>query len=108
MDKIIQRNVNKKKNIYNSKFKLNIDLYKKYIDLIDKKNYPLVLNKGKNNSKENTNNSTINKFIGIFLPPKHHLLMVFQIYDKSTIISPKPRVSFFFLINSYTLISRSE
>ncbi|ETB61680.1 hypothetical protein YYC_01522 [Plasmodium yoelii 17X] len=86
MDKIIQRNVNKKKYIYNSKFKLNIDLYKKYIDLIDKKNYPLVLNKGKNNSKENTNNSTINKFIGIFLPPKHHLLMVFQIYDKSTIV----------------------
>ncbi|SBT82534.1 conserved Plasmodium protein, unknown function [Plasmodium ovale] len=26
------------------------------------------------------------KFVGIFLPPKHHLLMVFRVYEESTIV----------------------
>ncbi|GAW83579.1 hypothetical protein, conserved [Plasmodium gonderi] len=37
-----------------------------------------------NNSKINTD--IIKKFVGIFLPPSHHLLMVFHIHEKFTMV----------------------
>ncbi|SCQ17016.1 conserved Plasmodium protein, unknown function [Plasmodium ovale] len=35
---------------------------------------------------DNKNCSVATKFVGIFLPPKHHLLMVFRVYEESTIV----------------------
>ncbi|KJP87232.1 hypothetical protein AK88_03149 [Plasmodium fragile] len=36
------------------------------------------------NPRRSTNSDVIKKFVGIFLPPKYHLLMVFHIYEWST------------------------
>ncbi|CAD2104829.1 conserved Plasmodium protein, unknown function [Plasmodium vinckei lentum] len=70
---------NRKKKVFN--FLINDDN-----EIIMDKNIQRNINKKNKSTKENTNNRAINKFAGIFLPPKHHLLMVFQIYDKSTIV----------------------
>ncbi|EUD69055.1 hypothetical protein C922_00747 [Plasmodium inui San Antonio 1] len=36
--------------------------------------------------RSSTNQDVIKKFVGIFLPPKHHLLMVFHIHEWSTAV----------------------
>ncbi|ANQ10809.1 Uncharacterized protein PCOAH_00054950 [Plasmodium coatneyi] len=40
----------------------------------------------KTSPRSSTNRDVIKKFVGIFLPPKHHLLMVFHIHEWSTAV----------------------
>ncbi|SBT80881.1 conserved Plasmodium protein, unknown function [Plasmodium malariae] len=86
----LKRNKNIRLTSSNSaKYKLNEKMLTKNIYSKCKKNYYL-MSKGEKKSQKSKhisiNYDVINKFVGIFLPPKHHLLMVFHIYEKSTMI----------------------
>ncbi|CRH02626.1 conserved Plasmodium protein, unknown function [Plasmodium relictum] len=82
------------KNLNTEKYKLFKKIYRKILYLALSKYYYLIKKErkkkkkkiDKNNCNNNRNHNVIKKFIGIFLPPRHHLLLVFYIYKKSTLV----------------------
>ncbi|CRG97766.1 conserved Plasmodium protein, unknown function [Plasmodium gallinaceum] len=83
------------KNLNREKYKLFKEIYRKRLHLTLYKYYNLIKSENKKEKKKKIdknrynnkrNYSPIKKFIGIFLPPRHHLLLVFYIYKKSTLV----------------------